>query len=53
MSIRQNDELDGYTGRILRVDLSNKKLSIDNLNEVIIRKWVGGLDLEPSICTMK
>jgi aldehyde:ferredoxin oxidoreductase len=43
MSTRLNRILYGYTGKILRVDLSNKKFSIDNLDEVIIKKWVGGV----------
>jgi aldehyde:ferredoxin oxidoreductase len=32
----------GYLGRMLRVDLSKEKISIDELNQPFIEKWVGG-----------
>ena len=32
----------GYTGKILRVDLSNKKISVDELDEYFYRTYVGG-----------
>jgi len=33
----------GYLGKILRVDLSMGKTSVDELNESFIQKWVGGV----------
>lgn len=35
----------GYVGKILRVDLSQRKIGEENLNEGILRKWVGGVGL--------
>ena len=32
----------GYNGRILRVDLSNNKISIEDLDEVLYRRYLGG-----------
>ncbi len=33
---------DGYTGRILRVDLTRGTIGHDDLDEATIRRWVGG-----------
>ena len=35
----------GYIGKILRVDLSKKKTWEENLDEGILKKWVGGVGL--------
>jgi len=35
-------EIGGYLGRILRVDLSKGKMSIEELDNAFIEKWVGG-----------
>ena len=35
----------GYAGKILRVDLSKKKISEEKLDEGTIKKWVGGVGL--------
>ncbi|MGQ9694258.1 MAG: aldehyde ferredoxin oxidoreductase family protein [Thermodesulfobacteriota bacterium] len=35
----------GYVGKILRVDLTKKKTSEENLDEATLRKWVGGVGL--------
>ena len=33
----------GYAGKILRVDLTNERLSEETLDEATLRKWVGGV----------
>jgi aldehyde:ferredoxin oxidoreductase len=35
--------MDGYTGRLLRIDLTNKKTKTENISEEIARKWMGGV----------
>ncbi len=35
-------EASGYAGKILRVDLTEKKLTEESLDEVVLRKYVGG-----------
>ena len=35
----------GYMGKILRVDLSEQKISTDSLDEATVKKWVGGVGL--------
>jgi len=37
--------LGGYMGRILRVDLYEEKLRVEELPETVLRKWVGGRGL--------
>lgn len=37
--------LNGYAGTVLRVDLSQGRISIEPLDEAFARKWVGGLGL--------
>jgi aldehyde:ferredoxin oxidoreductase len=37
-----NDDLCGYTGRVLRVDLSRGITSIDDLGQHFLRKYIGG-----------
>ena len=32
----------GYSGNILRVNLSNKKVSIEHPEEIFYRKYIGG-----------
>jgi aldehyde:ferredoxin oxidoreductase len=34
--------VNGYTGNILRVNLTNKKISIENLDEIFYRRYIGG-----------
>jgi len=34
--------VNGYTGNILRVDLSNEKISIESLDEIFCRRYIGG-----------
>ena len=33
----------GYTGKILRVDLSGQKIGLDELDQKTVEKWVGGV----------
>ena len=35
--------MDGYLGKILRVDLSKMETSVDELDRSFIKKWVGGI----------
>ena len=35
----------GYAGKILRVNLSDGDLQIENLEEFVVKKWVGGVGL--------
>ena len=35
-------DIGGYLGKILRVDLSDRKVSIEETNQSFIEKWVGG-----------
>ena len=35
-------KIGGYLGRILRVDLSKREMSIEELDNAFIEKWVGG-----------
>ena len=37
--------LGGYTGKILRVNLYEEKLRVEELPEAVLRKWVGGRGL--------
>ena len=39
------NELYGYHGKILRIDLTNEKVTEENLDEATLRKWVGGTGL--------
>ena len=34
--------VNGYTGNILRVNLSNEKISIESLDEIFCRRYIGG-----------
>jgi len=34
--------LNGYTGNIIRVNLSDKKISIESLDEIFCRRYIGG-----------
>ncbi|MFX0007996.1 MAG: aldehyde ferredoxin oxidoreductase family protein [Promethearchaeota archaeon] len=34
--------VNGYTGNILRVDLTNKEISIENPDEIFYRRYIGG-----------
>lgn len=36
-------DIGGYLGKILRVDLSDRKISVEELNQSFIEKWVGGV----------
>ncbi|MFH1650993.1 MAG: aldehyde ferredoxin oxidoreductase N-terminal domain-containing protein [Chloroflexota bacterium] len=35
----------GYAGKILRVDLTNERLTDETLDEAALKKWVGGAGL--------
>ena len=35
----------GYGGKLLRIDLTNEKVTEENLDEATLRKWVGGTGL--------
>jgi aldehyde:ferredoxin oxidoreductase len=37
-----NDQIYGYNGKLLRVDLSKQKTTIDKLEEPFLRKYLGG-----------
>ena len=39
----------GYHKKLLRVDLSNRKVEIEDLDEKVIRKYAGGLGIEAKI----
>ncbi len=39
----------GYHKKLLRVDLTNRKIEVEDLNEGLIRKYVGGLGVEARI----
>jgi aldehyde:ferredoxin oxidoreductase len=39
------DNVGGYMGKILRVDLSQKRIWEESLDEKVLRKWVGGVGL--------
>ncbi len=34
--------VNGYTGKILRVDLTKENISIENLEEIFCRRYIGG-----------
>jgi aldehyde:ferredoxin oxidoreductase len=36
-------DIGGYLGKILKIDLSNSKVSIEELSQSFIEKWVGGV----------
>lgn len=36
-------EIGGYLGKVLRVDLSKRQMSVEELKESFIEKWVGGV----------
>ena len=38
-------DLCGYNGKILRIDLTNERVTEENLDEATLRKWVGGTGL--------
>ena len=33
----------GYTGKLLRVDLSNQKISVEEIDHEVLRKFMGGV----------
>jgi aldehyde:ferredoxin oxidoreductase len=33
----------GYRGKILRVDLSKEKISVENYDDVFYRRYIGGM----------
>jgi len=39
----------GYHKKLLRVDLTNKKVEVEDLNENLIKKYIGGLGIEAKI----
>ena len=39
------DTLYGYGGKLLRIDLTNEKITEENIEEATLRKWVGGTGL--------
>jgi len=46
-------KLAGYVGKILRVDLSKKKISEEKLDEGTLKKWVGGVAWQQNIFMKK
>jgi len=40
-----NFHVPGYVGKILRIDLTQKRTGVEDLDEAILRKWVGGVGL--------
>jgi aldehyde:ferredoxin oxidoreductase len=38
-----SNKVGGYAGKILRVDLTNERITEDVLDEATLRKWVGGV----------
>lgn len=42
-------EIGGYTGNILRVDLSSKKCSVEKIDDATKTKWVGGVGFAAKI----
>ena len=40
-----HDKIGGYTGKILRVDLTNEKISTEHPDRDTLRKYVGGTAL--------
>jgi len=40
-----NFHVPGYVGKILRIDLTQKRIGVEDLDEAILRKWVGGVGL--------
>lgn len=49
MVIEDKSMLGGYTGKILRVNLTRRKTSIEALNKEVVRKFVGGKGLGAKI----
>src|SRR4030042_6453062 len=45
----KGDPMFGYHKKLLRVDLSNRKVEIEDLDEKVIRKYAGGLGIEAKI----
>lgn len=39
----------GYHRRLLRVDLTSRKVEVEDLNEAFLRKYIGGLGIEAKI----
>jgi aldehyde:ferredoxin oxidoreductase len=39
----------GYRGKILRVDLSSRNVQVDNIEEEVLRKFIGGVGLAAKI----
>ena len=39
----------GYHKKLLRVDLSNRKIETEDLDEKLIQKYIGGLGIEAKI----
>jgi aldehyde:ferredoxin oxidoreductase len=39
------DTLYGYSGKLLRIDLTNEKVTKEDIQESILRKWIGGTGL--------
>jgi aldehyde:ferredoxin oxidoreductase len=39
------DQIYGYSGKLLRIDLTNEKVIKENLDAATLRKWVGGTGL--------
>jgi len=43
MEPRSHTQLYGYTGRLLRVDLTNEKVSFEEIKPEILREYIGGV----------
>ncbi len=46
-------KLPGYVGKILRVNLSTKKMKEENLDETTLKKWLEASALRPSTFMMR
>jgi aldehyde:ferredoxin oxidoreductase len=43
-------DINGYTTRVLRVDLNSERISEEYLDEETLKKYIGGVGLGPSAC---
>ena len=43
MSLNSYVRLSGYTGKLLRIDLSGDKVSVEEINHELLRKFMGGV----------
>ena len=43
----------GYHRKLLRADLTNRRIEVEDLDEAMIRKYVGGVGIEANILYRK